>query len=246
MSTVVSNQFMFLTALLVSSVLIGCGSEASNDSSEDLLAPVAEPSAQNSTQVPTSTAPTTTTDNSANDATGATAPSSTAIQTEAGDATDNEMNAAVDADPTKGPTPQDERGLTEIFGAQLSDDIEFVPFEDLITEPEAYAGRPIQTEGTVRQACQKRGCWMEIRDLEDPTGESITVKFLDYGFFVPVDSRGSDVLIEGITAVTTLTAEEVQELVAEGYDPGIIQEDGTATLIRFTASGVLMWNRGDE
>ena len=87
---------------------------------------------------------------------------------------------------------------------------------------------------------------MEIRAFEEPTGESITVKFLDYGFFVPVDSRGADVLIEGTAAVTTLSADEVQELVAEGYDPGIIQEDGTATLIRFTATGVLMWNRGDE
>ena len=38
MSTVVSNQFMFLTALLVSSVLIGCGSESSNDSSDGVLA----------------------------------------------------------------------------------------------------------------------------------------------------------------------------------------------------------------
>ena len=42
-----------------------------------------------------------------------------------------------------------------------------------------------------------------------------------------------------------LSAEEVEELLAEGYDPGVVREDGTATLVRFTASGVMMWNRAD-
>ena len=43
-----------------------------------------------------------------------------------------------------------------------------------------------------------------------------------------------------------VVASQVEELIAEGYDPGIVQEDGTATVIRFTASGVMMWNPNDE
>ena len=86
---------------------------------------------------------------------------------------------------------------------------------------------------------------MELRSEDDPSGEGVTVKFLDYGFFVPLDSRGAFVRVEGIPAVETLSAEEVEELLAEGYDPGVVREDGTATLIRFLASGVMMWNRAD-
>jgi hypothetical protein len=87
---------------------------------------------------------------------------------------------------------------------------------------------------------------MEMRSLRDNMSENITVRFLDYGFFVPLDSRGAVVRVEGIAEVRTLTASEVQELIAEGYDPGIVEEDGTATVIGFTASGVIMWNRNED
>ena len=163
---------------------------------------------------------------------------------------DSEMEPEPEPEPEADPVPalEDRLGLAgiELFGAPLAENIEFVLFEDLIADPFTYADRTIQTEGTVRQNCQKRGCWMEIRSLTDPTSEGVTVRFLDYGFFVPLDSRGSSARIEGITEVQTLSADQVEELIAEGYDPGIVAEDGTATLINFTASGVLMWDRNEE
>ena len=145
--------------------------------------------------------------------------------------------------------PEDaiKNGDAELFGdAPLAVEAEFVAFDDIIADPESYVGRVIQTEGIVRRVCQKRGCWMELRSLLDATSENITVRFLDYGFFVPLDSRGGIVRVEGIAAVRTLSVEEVQELIAEGYDPGIIEEDGTATVVTFTASGVEMWNRNED
>ncbi len=127
----------------------------------------------------------------------------------------------------------------------LADDVQFVPFDELLADPETYANQRLQTEATIRGVCQRRGCWMELRSEENPSGENINVKFLDYGFFVPLDSRGAFVRVEGIPAVQVLSAEEVEELLAEGYDPGVVREDGTATLVRFIASGVMMWNRAD-
>ena len=147
-----------------------------------------------------------------------------------------------------GELPEDaiKRGDAELFGATLSTDAEFVTFDDLTAEPEAYAGRNIQTEGIVRRVCSKRGCWMEVRSLMDTASENVTSRFLDYGFFVPLDARGAIVRFEGTAAVQTLTAEEVEQLIAEGYDPGVVDEDGTATLINFTSSGVEMWNRNED
>ena len=152
-----------------------------------------------------------------------------------------------DAEAETLPEEATKRGDAELFGAApLAEEAEFIAFEDLIAEPEAYVNRVIQTEGIVRRVCQKRGCWMELRSLVDPTSENITVRFLDYGFFVPLDSRGGIVRIEGVAAVRTLSVEEVEELIAEGYDPGIVEEDGTATVVTFTASGVEMWNRNED
>ena len=87
---------------------------------------------------------------------------------------------------------------------------------------------------------------MDVRSLYDSMSEGITVRFLDYGFFVPLDSRKAIVRIEGVAAVQTLSPAEVEHLVAEGYDPGEIDEDGTATIVSFTATGVEMWNRNED
>jgi hypothetical protein len=87
---------------------------------------------------------------------------------------------------------------------------------------------------------------MEVRSLTNPASENINVRFVDYGFFVPLDSRGAIVQIEGTAAVRTMSAEEVEHLVAEGYDPGIIEDDGTATVVSFMATGVEMWNRDED
>lgn len=179
-------------------------------------------------------------------------------------AVDENTEVAVDAEQA----PELERGEAELFGAPcirdavcdtnlcsgsreapgvctLGDEVQFVPFDEFIADPEAYANQRFQTEGIIRGVCQRRGCWMELRSEENPSGENMNVKFLDYGFFVPLDSRGAYVRIEGIPAVQTLSAEEVEELLAEGYDPGVVREDGTAILVRFMASGVIMWNRAD-
>jgi hypothetical protein len=141
------------------------------------------------------------------------------------------------------PDGPEKQGAAESFGAALSLDAEFVDFDALLATPEAYAGRTIQTEGIVRQVCQKRGCWMELRSPLETASAGVTVRFLDYGFFVPLDSRGALVRVEGIASVTVLSAEEVEELVAEGYSVGEVREDGTSVVLGFIASGVQMWNR---
>lgn len=142
--------------------------------------------------------------------------------------------------PTEAPQKE---GPAEVFGAALLRGITAVPFEELVVAPDAYPSETIETEGVVRANCQKRGCWMEIRSPYDTASAAITVRFVDYGFFVPLDSRGALVRIQGTIAVDELTEEEVEDLVSEGHDTGIVQPDGTAKVVTFTANGVEMWNR---
>jgi hypothetical protein len=139
----------------------------------------------------------------------------------------------------------EKHGPAEIFGSRLSRGVELVPFDDLVATPEAFEGRTMQTEGVVRMNCQKRGCWMEVRSPSDAASPGITVRFVDYAFFIPLDSRGTIVRVEGGIAIDELSKGEVDDLISEGHDPGIVREDGTARVVTFTAAGVEMWNRNE-
>lgn len=63
-----------------------------------------------------------------------------------------------------------------------------------------------KVKGEVQEVCANKGCWMTMRL---PDGEVLRITFKDYGFFVPTDFHGSQVLVEGkgqysITDVATL------------------------------------------
>jgi hypothetical protein len=58
---------------------------------------------------------------------------------------------------------------------------------------------------TVISVCQSKGCWMTL-NLED--GNEIMVKFKDYGFFVPKDITGREVIINGKAFVNEVPVDE--------------------------------------
>lgn len=75
-------------------------------------------------------------------------------------------------------------------------------------------------EGTIEEACQKKGCWMKVKvdGMEDP----IRVTFKDYGFFVPLNSAGNTVVMEGVAKLDTV---EVDVLKHYAEDAGKSQEE---------------------
>ena len=131
----------------------------------------------------------------------------------------------------------------ELFGDELGSSSQEVRFEELLANPAAYRGKKVITSGVVRQNCQKKGCWMDVRPADDRSATSLTVRFKDYGFFVPLNSRGARVRMEGVTKVTSMTAEEVQHMEDEGAEVSGKKADGSAEVIEFTASGVEMRGR---
>ncbi len=117
-----------------------------------------------------------------------------------------------------------------------------VEFTEIVAAPEAFRGKEVITNGTVRASCQKRGCWMEVRPDADRAGDSVTVRFKDYGFFMPLDAQGSQVTFQAFVRVTKLSKAQVDEMEAEGGTV-VKNADGTATSIELTASGVEMRGR---
>jgi Domain of unknown function (DUF4920) len=133
----------------------------------------------------------------------------------------------------------------EVFGEALAQGQVVTSLAAVTTNPDAFAGKSIFTTGVVRASCLKRGCWMEVRPKEDRGGATLTVRFKGYKFFVPLDSRGAHVAVEGKVQVTTLSADDVAHLESEGAIVAGKMPDGTAKQVQLTAVGVEMCGRRD-
>ncbi|MCX7550523.1 DUF4920 domain-containing protein [Xanthomarina sp. F2636L] len=98
---------------------------------------------------------------------------------------------------------------------------------------------PTKMIGKVDEVCQAKGCWMKI-DLGND--EQVMVKFKDYGFFMPKNIAGKEVILDGKAFVSELSVEE-QRHYAE--DAGKSEDEIAAiTEVRrtysFEADGVLL------
>ena len=107
------------------------------------------------------------------------------------------------------------------------------PLAEVLKQPEAFTGKPVRIEAPITAVCQTKGCWMHLGSQQPP----VMVKFKDYGFFVPLDSKGARVRAEGVATVKTLSKKEADHLVEEGAKL-LRNEDGTAREVSFVASGV--------
>ena len=114
-----------------------------------------------------------------------------------------------------------------------------VTLDKLLTSPTDFEGKDVQVEAKIRKACEKKGCWMELAAAKD--GPGVRVTFKDYGFFVPLNSQGSDARVEGEVNVKTIPAAEVAHYEGEGGHFPNKLPDGSAREVRFVASGVALW-----
>lgn len=87
--------------------------------------------------------------------------------------------------------------------------------------------------------CQKKGCWMNVDLGKD---EQAFVKFKDYGFFMPLNSKGEDIIVNGKAFLSIETVEDQKHY---AKDAGKSQQaiDSITTPIKtyaFVANGVLI------
>ncbi len=130
-----------------------------------------------------------------------------------------------------------------------SEEMNYASFGAIITDTEAMPVASLNTmegdsvytklRGKIVDVCQAKGCWMKL-DLGN--NETVRVTFKDYGFFVPKDSKGKEVVIEGI-AVRQITS--VDELQHYAKDAGKTADEIAAITepaqeLAFEAVGVLL------
>lgn len=112
-----------------------------------------------------------------------------------------------------------------------------VPLGTVLNDVETYAknGETVFISGVVERNCTTRGCWMQVAPA--PGEKGVRVTFKDYGFFIPLNSKGMKVKAVGQIVTKHHERDQVEHLEAEGAALHR-NADGTATEITLVASGV--------
>jgi hypothetical protein len=96
----------------------------------------------------------------------------------------------------------------EIFGAPLPENATPLNLEDLVKNNDKYQDQEVLLATRIAKVCQKKGCFF----VATQGAATARVSFKDYGFFIPTDSGGKDVVLLG-----TFSRKSVSEKEAEHY-----------------------------
>lgn len=129
----------------------------------------------------------------------------------------------------------------QYFGEKI-DDQGVQNIQDALSALESQDSVKVKIRGTVAEVCQMKGCWMNVNTAGSNTGEPLFVQFKDYGFFMPKDCAGQEVIMEGI-AYKAITP--VEELRHYAEDAGKSKAEIEAITMpkeekKFLASGVIL------
>jgi len=104
-------------------------------------------------------------------------------------------------------TPQ---GDGKTFGAGVSNQAAAAEFTDVMEKLNSNDSINVIMKGKVTGVCQAKGCWMKLTDPTNASQEEMFVQFHDYGFFMPKDLAGHNVIVEGKAYTALTTVEELK------------------------------------
>ncbi len=96
---------------------------------------------------------------------------------------------------------------------------------------------PVQVSGEVESVCQKKGCWLVVKDGE----AQARILMKDHAFTVPMDTKGKPVVVEGTLEARTFNEAQVKHLEKDaGKDPAAVAGERTEYVL--TATGIELKN----
>jgi len=128
------------------------------------------------------------------------------------------------------------------FGDQISSD-GAIAYEDLYAQLGTVDElENVKVKAKVTGVCQAKGCWMNLTSTKAEGENQLFVKFKDYGFFMPKDIAGREVIVEG-RAYKEVTP--VDELRHYAEDEGLSEAEILAITepkeeLKFMAHGVIL------
>ena len=127
------------------------------------------------------------------------------------------------------------------YGAEVKE-LNITPTTEMVAFVQENGSFEGKISGEIKEVCSSKGCWLTM-DL--PDGSSMRVTFKDYEFFVPKNSQGFPIVLEG---VATLTETDVKTLQHYAKDEGKSDEEVAKITepkreITFEAVGVKIKNK---
>ncbi len=129
----------------------------------------------------------------------------------------------------------------EAFGALMDGDDAYDANEMLTKYQEMAVTDTTATRFTakVTEVCKSKGCWMKLQLGQE---KEVMVKFKDYGFFMPKDIVGKEVVVNGLAFVEEMGVEDQRHFAEDG---GKTEEEIAAIVdpkktFSFEADGVLL------
>ena len=135
--------------------------------------------------------------------------------------------------------PEPNPNNPNLYGEELSSS-PVTTFSDMMTQLDSQGEiEQVKVKATVEAVCQSKGCWMNLVSADVPD-QSMFVQFKDYGFFVPMDIAGKEVVLEGKVYRETTSVEELRHY---AEDEGKSKEEIAAIIkpveeLKFMATGV--------
>ena len=127
------------------------------------------------------------------------------------------------------------------FGDKISNEEVVTSKEMLLKFKDMIVGDTINVKfaSEIKEVCAAKGCWMKLPLSEE---KEAMVRFKDYGFFMPLDSQGKEVVLEGKAFVQTTSVAELRHY---AKDAGKSKEEIAAITtskkeFSFEANGVLL------
>ena len=99
---------------------------------------------------------------------------------------------------------------TNSFGAGISKPDAAVSFADVNAQLETADSVNVVMRAKVGEVCQAKGCWMNVVDAAGTSEGEMFVQFQDYGFFMPKDIAGREVIVEGKAYKQETSVEELK------------------------------------
>lgn len=97
----------------------------------------------------------------------------------------------------------------------------------------------VKFSAPIKEVCKSKGCWMKL-DLGNE--QESFVNFKDYGFFMPMNADGREVIVNGKAFVKVTTVDELQHFAkdAGNSEEEIAKITAPKYTLAFEADGVLM------
>lgn len=95
------------------------------------------------------------------------------------------------------------------IGEEITKDNALTSSEMLAKFNNLKAGDTINVKfaSTINDLCSKKGCWMKLPLDND---KETMVRFKDYGFFMPLDAKDKNVIVEGKAFVKETSVDELK------------------------------------